>query len=97
MKKRIYISGRISGFEDEAFEKFEEAEKDFIKRGFDVVNPMKLTHNHDKTWESYMRDDIQALMTCDSILMLKLWECSNGALIEFNLAKQLDFAIYVQE
>ena len=97
MKKKIYISGRITGYEKEAEKQFNEAEKEFIARGFEVVNPMKLKHNHDKTWEEYMREDIKALMTCDCILMLKRWEFSKGALIEFNLATKLNFKIYVEE
>jgi len=68
---KIYISGKISGIEEEAFKIFEACEKELMEQGFEVVNPMKLTHHHDKSWESYMKECIEALLSCGSIYMLK--------------------------
>lgn len=48
---RIYISGKITGLPfDEAFKMFENAENKLKFRGYEVVNPMKLNHNHNKSW-----------------------------------------------
>jgi len=97
MKNKIYISGKITGlvFED-AFKNFEKAEKKWIEEGYEVVNPMTIDHNHDKSWENYMRIDLKAMLECDSIFMLKGWETSRGAVIEHNLAKDLGFKIHYQ-
>lgn len=85
---KIYISGAITGVLN-AFELFEEAENELKEYYLEVVNPMKLPHNHNKTWASYMREDIKALCDCDSIYMLENWSVSIGAGIERNLAIQL--------
>jgi hypothetical protein len=87
MNNRIYISGKITGMDEkEAFRIFEDAEKKMKELGYNVINPMKLPHKHDKSWISYMEDDIEALMKCDSIFMLPNWRESNGARIEHQIA-----------
>jgi hypothetical protein len=80
--KTVYISGRISGMEKKAFELFEAAELALIEKGFRVINPMKLPHQHDLTWESYMKEDIAALCQCDYIYFISNWMESRGAQIE---------------
>ena len=93
-KIKIYISGKISGLlESEALELFEQAEKVCVEMGYEPVNPMKLNHNHDKSWEAYMKEDIIALMGCDAIYMLSNWSFSKGARVEFDLACNLGFKV----
>ena len=93
---KIYISGRITGIEEEALELFAKAEKELQAQGFDTVNPMTLPHNHDKTWASYMREDVKALCDCDIICMLSNWRLSKGAIIEHSIAKSLELIIKYQ-
>ena len=91
--KKIYISGPITGIEATAPKLFKEAE-DFLKaKRYEVVNPMTINHDHDKSWVSYMKTDIIALMGCDSIFMLDNWEESKGACIEYYLAIKLGYKI----
>lgn len=93
--KTIYISGKISGVDPKLSEQnFSQAEEKLKKLGFKVVNPMTLKHNHDKSWESFMREDIKALMKCDAIYMLSNWTKSRGAWVEHDLAIDLSFDIY---
>jgi hypothetical protein len=94
---KIYISGKITGIEEEAFKRFEFAETNLKIAGFDVVNPMKLEHNHDKSWEAYMRECIIALMSCDAIFMLSNYYQSKGAMIELALAKELGMKVFWEE
>lgn len=91
--KTVYIAGKISGIEEQAFQLFENAEQLLIKRGFKVVNPMKLSHNHDRTWESYMKECINEMMKCDVIYPLPNWHESKGAKIEMDLARKLNIKI----
>ena len=63
----MYISGKITGIEAEAETLFAEAEKFLLKKNFEPLNPMKLPHNHDKSWKSYMKECIIALCKCDGI------------------------------
>ena len=61
--KKVYISGKITGIENEAPELFAKAEKELQSKGFETVNPLTLNHQHDKSWHSYMKEDIKALHT----------------------------------
>ena len=93
---KYYISGKITGIEKDAEKMFENAEKALLSKGYEVVNPFKLDHNHDKSWHSYMRVDIKALCDCDSIYMLSNWTESKGAIIEHTIAMYLGLRVVYQ-
>lgn len=94
---KIYIAGRITGREIEtAFKQFEQAENILKEWGEEIVNPMRLPHDHDKTWKSYMVECIAELVKCDSIYMLKGWQKSKGARLELHIAKKLNYKIFYQ-
>lgn len=93
MNKKIYISGRITGMEQEAPVLFAQAERMLSSRGWETVNPMTLPHQHDKSWAAFMREDIKALCDCDAIYMLDNWRRSRGAFIEWALATVLGMKI----
>lgn len=91
---KIYISGKITGLPiQEAQNNFEAAEKRLKSEGHEPINPMKLPHEHGKTWSEYMKEDIKALLECDGIYMLVGWQESKGACTEFNIAHDLNFTI----
>lgn len=94
MKKKVYISGKISGLGDLNRAKFDEAEARIRSYGFDPVNPHKiLPANPSLTWVDYMRADIKALMDCHMVAVLNDWRFSKGAIIEVKLALSLDMPI----
>jgi hypothetical protein len=96
---KIYISGQITGltFAD-AYSNFEFAEKYINSLTNHIsVNPMKLEHAHDQSWESFMLEDIKALFFCDGIYMLKNWEQSKGAKIERSIALEMGIEIIYQK
>lgn len=96
--KKIYISGKITGIEQEAFEIFEKVELDLFSQGHEVINPMKLNHNHhDQSWHSYMKTDIKALCDCDEVFMLHNWTDSKGAIIEHTIAMFLGLKVVYQQ
>jgi len=92
---KVYISGSITK-DGNYYYKFEKAEKVLRLKGFEVVNPTKLPHNHNKEWEAYMVESLKAMLDCDSIYMIKGWTESKGALIEFQLATSLGFNIHFE-
>lgn len=98
-KRRIYISGRITGYEfQHAYNLFEKSEnKIFESNLHEPVNPMKLAHGHDKSWLSFMLEDLAAALTCNAIYMHKDWYWSEGARIEFNLMNGLKFPIVKED
>lgn len=94
MKKRVYISGAISGrLPEDVCEDFERAEKQLKSLGWEVVNPLAngLTDAH--TWEEHMRADLRLLLDCDMIAMLPGWGQSRGACLELRVAKELGMII----
>ena len=96
MKKgneKIYIAGRISGYE-EYKEHFAKVEEELQSLGHTVLNPAILPKG--LTQEEYMMICIPMLNICDSICMLKGWESSVGAKIEHSLASQASKTIYYE-
>lgn len=92
--EKAYISGKISGLEKEEFETlFSKASQLAIKMGYMPVNPVELKHDHDLTWENYMKIDIAELLTCHHMIMLPNWKESKGAKIEHDLGKELGLKI----
>ena len=89
----VYIAGKVSGMENEAKLAFKIAEKELNLQGNDVINPMELEHDHDKTWQSYMRECISAMMKADALYLLPNWRESKGARIEVQLAHNLGIKI----
>jgi Asp-tRNA(Asn)/Glu-tRNA(Gln) amidotransferase A subunit family amidase len=92
-KLKAYISGKISGMEQEAKALFQSSEDRLTAQGYEVVNPMKLPHDHDKTWESYMKECIKALMDCDVLFYMENSVQSRGAQIEIWLAAKFGIKI----
>jgi len=94
---KTYISGPITGLPiEQARAAFSEAEFRLKSAGMEVVNPMNLPHDHDKSWESYMKECVVALMSCDCIYMLEGWERSEGAAFEFMIAEKFKLSILTQ-
>lgn len=92
---RIYIAGPISTLPLETAQRnFLEAKANIQLSGHTAVNPMGLRHEHDKSWESYMKACIAEMVTCDVILLLPQWQQSKGARIERNLAKSLKIPVW---
>lgn len=93
--KKVYISGKITGIDNHA-ELFSSAELELKSMGFHPINPVTINHEHDKSWESYMKEDIKALCDCTGIYMLRNWKKSTGAKIEYKIAMWLGMDIYFQ-
>ncbi|MDH4127675.1 MAG: DUF4406 domain-containing protein [Spirochaetota bacterium] len=85
---KVYISGSITNNPD-YIAQFKNAASVLKDRGYDPINPVELSHNHDKTWKEFMKEDIKALLDCDCIYMLPRWENSIGANLELTIAKAL--------
>lgn len=89
-----YISGPMTGLPDFNRQAFLDAEKKLTKNGFVCFNPARVFLDDDATWEDYMREDIKALLECQSVFMLPGWEGSRGALLEHAIAESLGLIIF---
>lgn len=95
-KKRVYISGKMSGVPNFNKPKFDEA-KGFLKSmGYEVVSPADNGVVDSFEWSDYMRVDIALLMYCDAIYMLDDHEESKGAAIELQVARSVGLDVMYQ-
>jgi hypothetical protein len=93
---KIYIAGKITGLDiGVAEDTFQIIEDVLSVKGHQVVNPIKLPHNHDKSWQSYMKECLTAMLTCDAIAALHSAMDSKGATVEITLARVLDIPVYL--
>lgn len=95
---KIYIAGKITGLSEPVYTaKFKEAKEQVTERGFEAVSPVDLPHDHDRTWESYMREDLRALLSCVAVYALDNWILSKGATVEVQLAQKVGIPVIYQE
>lgn len=94
---KVYISGPITGLPYEEVEKaFSEAETRLQEQGYEVVNPLNNGLPRESTWNEHMRADLKLLLDCDAIYLLKGYQNSKVAMIEYDLARILHFDIIEQ-
>jgi len=91
---KIYISGAITN-NPNAKAQFDKAKQTLLElnKGYEPISPMDLPHEHSKSWNAFMREDIKAMMDCQGIYLIEGWTTSKGARIEKELAQSLDFKI----
>lgn len=86
-KKKVYISGQITGLEKgKSRKEFERAESEIRRMGFEPVNPWKNGLTNEASYGDHIRADLKMLAECDMIYMLRGWEYSNGARLEHSVA-----------
>lgn len=86
--KRIYIAGPMTGYPELNFPAFHRAASILRAAGHTAVNPAEINPDPTSKWQECMFRDLEALDTCDAILMLDGWEKSPGAQIERLWAKR---------
>lgn len=97
-KKKIYISGPISGHDiEERRAAFAAVESMLREEGLEVVNPLNVAFPEYCTHEQYMRVDIALLIGCDYIYLMKGWDESLGASTEFVVATSAGIEVYANE
>jgi hypothetical protein len=100
-KRRIYISGPISGTDD-WLERFADAEYDLkmqratIGEEIEVINPAKIVMPEGTSWQQYMDITLQMLRGCDEIHMLPGWQRSRWAQIERLYAEGSGIAVHYE-
>lgn len=90
----FYLSGPMTGLPDYNRPAFDEVAKSLREEGYSVFSPSEVGARDQimsRSW--YMRKDIEALLQSDSVMMLPDWEQSEGAKLEFEIAKQLELRI----
>ncbi len=95
-RPKLYISGPMTGIDDDNRPAFAAAARQLRAAGYEVVSPAELDDNErvPMTWHDYLRRDIKVLMDCDAVATLPGWRESRGAKVETNLAMSLDMPVH---
>lgn len=83
---RVYIAGPMSDLPDLNYPAFHALAVQLRAAGHIVCNPAENPAPHCNSWLGYMRLAVAQLATCDTVVMLKGWEQSRGAKVEYQLA-----------
>lgn len=95
---RIYISGPISGHNlEERRKAFKEVQSMLECQGYDVINPMENGLPAEATTHEHMKRDIELIMTCDYIYMMRRWTHSKGCKVEFDVATAIGLPVFFEE
>lgn len=95
--EKCYIAGKIGDLPIDVYTKlFEEAKSEVSSLGYDPITPLDFPHEHDKTWTSYMREDVREMLNCTTVYCLRNWRHSPGATIEIDIALKLGLNIVQQ-
>ena len=96
-KKKVYLSGRMSGLEEEEFKAiFKEAEEELIEMGYEVINPCEIDYIPED-YAGQLLIALGELAKCDAIYLLENWKESNGARCEYWFARGMGLEIMSYE
>lgn len=104
-QKRVYIAGPMTGIENYNFGEFDRAEKGLRECGMNVVNPATLSRRvlngrlelEPEELSKLIEDELEMLVDCDAILLLRGWENSLGAKKELYHAIGNGLEVWVQK
>lgn len=95
--KKCYIAGQIGGLSvDEYTDNFMRAEKEVVMMGMHPISPLDLPHDHDKSWKSYMVEDLTEMLKCDCVYAQKNIRFSPGGMIEIETAMKIGINVIHQ-
>jgi len=96
--QKIYISGKITDLPiSEVIAKFQAAETKIRRFGFEPVSPLRNGLPLEAEWADQMGKDVALLLRSDAIYMLPDWRQSEGATLEYLIARQRRMRIFLAE
>lgn len=91
----LYISGPMRGIPDDNFPTFNEVAAALRSIDFTVNNPAEnFNGDRGRDWAEYMHADLIMLLESDGIVLLPGWENSEGAKLEYSVAKAIGLEFY---
>lgn len=96
--EKIYISGKITGLPiGEVIAKFHAAEEKIRRFGFEPVSPLRNGLPLEAEWADQIGEDVKLLLNSDAIYMMTDWQQSEGATLEYLIARQRRMRIFLAE
>ncbi len=93
----FFISGAITN-DPNYREKFKKAQAKLVAEGHRVLNPIWLDDDiAHLTHEEYLHIDFAMIDICDGLYMLKDWESSKGAKLEYDYAMKNGKKIFYEK
>ena len=92
---KVYIAGPMTGYDNWNFDLFNHTEWILDILDFQVENPAKTGSDTSLHWEWYLKKALTQMLTCDAVLLLKGWEKSKGARLEFSTANSVKIPCFV--
>lgn len=90
----IYLSGPMTGYIGWNYQTFHEAAAYLRGKGYEVFNPAEVFDGVTSLpREVYMKEDIRALLDCETVMMLDGWKESEGAKLEYEIAKAIGLPV----
>jgi hypothetical protein len=98
MIEQIYISGPMTGYEDNNYPLFNLVADWIVRGGNAAINPAETgaidtAHLEDPEWHDYMMSAIDRMRDATAIHFIKGWWRSYGAWIEFIVAKKMKLKV----
>jgi hypothetical protein len=87
MKKKLYISIPITGYDLEKTKKEAEMRADTFKNDYTVISPFDVCAEENLPYSACMGKCIRALLDCDAVFFASGWTNSKGCNLEYAAAK----------
>lgn len=96
-KKKIYLSLPISGYDLEERRETARRAEERLSAEWEVVSPLKNGLPADAGTHAHMRRDIELLLGCDAIYLMKRFTHSAGCMTEFHIATAIGLKVCFEE
>lgn len=94
-KKKLYLSGPMTGIKDLNVPAFNKAAKKLRAKGYVVINPPELDRRDKRyTWEECLKRDLQYVVECDEIATLPNCKKSRGANLEIYVGRAVRMPVH---
>lgn len=97
MKGTLYLAGPMSGLPDFNFPAFNSKADELRHEGWVVTNPADFPFHEGWEWHQYLRVALRAMTYCDTIYMLRGWQQSRGANLEYEVAVGLGMKVLLEQ
>ena len=97
-RRKIYLSLPISGYDlSERRKTSLEKQRELETMGFQVLNPLFNGLAPDAGTNAHMKRDIEMLLGCDAIYLMRRFTHSAGCMTEFHIATAIGLDVYFED